>query len=101
MRAAKRSGAVLPPALTKAFLQGPSRSHLEHIIDVPVDTIIPYPDNLIAFSLKKNFTLAIISDLPILRMRRTIDLDDEPCFSAQEIDNIGIDVNLANELEFL
>ena len=39
--------------------------------------------------------------MSILGMHRTIDLDDEPCFSAQEIDNIGIDVNLANELEFL
>ena len=45
-----------------------------------VDIIILYPDNLITFSLKKNFTPAIIRDLPILRMRRTIDLDDEPCF---------------------
>ena len=68
---------------------------------MPVDIIILYPDNLIAFSLKKNFTPAIISDLPILRMRRTIDLDDEPCVSSQEIDNIGTDGNLPNELESL
>jgi hypothetical protein len=34
-------------------------------------------------------------------MRRTIDLDDEPCFSAEEIDNIGTDGSLPNELEFL
>ena len=65
-----------------------------------VDIIILYPDNLITFSLEKNFTPAIISDLPILRMRRTIDLDDEPCFSAQEIDNIGTDGSLPNELGF-
>ena len=32
---------------------------------------------------------------------RTIDLDDEPCFSAQEIDNIGTDGSLPNELGFL
>jgi hypothetical protein len=59
-----------------------------------------------AISLKKNFTPAIISDLPILRMRRTIDLDDEPCFPAQEINNIGTEGDrdrgsLPNELEFL
>ena len=65
-----------------------------------VDIIILYPDYLITFSLKKNFTPAIIDDLPILRMRRTIDLDDEPCFSAQEID-IRTDGSLPNELEFL
>ena len=99
MRAAKRSEAVLPPALKPSFKA--HQDHVEHIIDVPVNIIILYPDNLIAFSLKKNFTPAIIRDLPILRMRRTIDLDDEPCFSAQEIDNIGIDGSLRNELEFL
>ena len=66
-----------------------------------VDIIILHPDYLITFSPKKNFTPAIINDLPILRMRRTIDLDDEPCVSSQEIDNIGTDGNLPNELESL
>ena len=99
MRAAKRSAAVVPPALKPSFKA--HQDHVEQIIDVLVDIIILYPDNLITFSLEKNFTPAIIRDLPILRMRRTIDLDDEPCFSGQEIDNIGTDGSLPNELEFL
>jgi hypothetical protein len=94
-----RSEAVLPPALKPSFKA--HQDHVEHIIDVPADIIIPYPDNLITFSLKKNFTPAVIRDLPTLGMRRTIDPDDEPCFPAQEIDNIGTDGNLPNELEFL
>ena len=84
MRAAKRSAAVLPPALKPS-----SKAHqdyVEYINDVLVDIITLHPDYLITFSLKKNFTPAIIDDLPILRMHRTIDLDDEPCFSAQEIE---------------
>jgi len=99
MRAAKRSAAVLPPALKPSFKA--HQDHLEHIIDVLLDTIILYPDNLIAVSLKKTSRLRSYAISRSLRMRRTIDLDDEPCFSAQEIDNIGTDGSLPNELEFL
>ena len=57
MRAAKRSAAVLPPALKLSFKA--QQHHVEHIIDVPADIIILYPDNLITFSFQRNFTPAI------------------------------------------
>jgi hypothetical protein len=56
MRAATRREAVLPPALKPSFKA--LQDHVEHITDVLVDIIIPYPDNLITFSLEKNFALA-------------------------------------------
>src|SRR5437868_6387591 len=55
MRAAKRSAAVLPPALKPSFKA--HQDHVEHVIDVLVDIIILYPDNLMTFSLEKTSRL--------------------------------------------
>ena len=57
MRAAKRSAAVLPPALKPSFKA--HQDHVEQIIDVLGGVIILYPDNLITFSFQRNFTPAI------------------------------------------
>ena len=48
----------MPPALKPSFKA--HQDHVEQIIDVLGGVIILYPDNLITFSLEKNFTPTII-----------------------------------------
>ena len=76
-----------------------ARDRIDHVIRCLEYVAIPEANDPIATHFEPFGSSCIMSHLPLIRMRLSVEFDDQTCVGAKEIGNIRTDVCLAAKTE--